>query len=90
MRTNFRSATVRLAASALPAFTLPVFAQAPPPAGFPGERAPEGPPAAILELSAEPAAIEPGGSATLRWEAINTYSLSIDPDGLISFAAEAS
>jgi hypothetical protein len=30
-------------------------------------------------LSAEPATIEPGEVATLRWEVLNAYSLSIDP-----------
>jgi hypothetical protein len=54
-------------------------AQAPPPAGFPGT-APAGPPAAIQRLSAEPARIEVGGSVMLRWEALNAYSLTIDPD----------
>jgi hypothetical protein len=54
-------------------------AQAPPPAGFPGA-APAGPPAVIRSLGAEPSAIEPGESATLRWDALNTYSLSLDPD----------
>jgi hypothetical protein len=53
-------------------------AQAPPPAGFPG-RPPPAPPAAIRNLTAEPEAIEAGQSATLRWEALNAYSLSIDP-----------
>jgi hypothetical protein len=54
------------------------FAQAPPPAGFPGN-APPSPPAIIRELTASPVNIEPGGSSTLRWEALNAYSLSIDP-----------
>jgi hypothetical protein len=53
-------------------------AQAPPPANFPG-RAPQGPPATILSLTAEPEEIEPGDSATLRWEVLNAYSLTIDP-----------
>jgi hypothetical protein len=68
-----------LHAASLLAFSAAAGAQAPPPAGFPGV-APVGPPAAIRALDAEPAAIEPGGSATLRWEALNAYSLSIDPD----------
>jgi len=55
------------------------FAQAPPPAGFPGTPPPS-PPAIIRELSAEPAAIELGGSTTLRWEALNAYSLTLEPD----------
>jgi hypothetical protein len=54
-------------------------AQAPPPAGFPGTPPPS-PPAIVRELTAEPAAIEPGGSTTLRWEALNAYSLTIEPD----------
>ncbi|HEY8519513.1 MAG TPA: hypothetical protein VIN61_05495 [Gammaproteobacteria bacterium] len=54
------------------------FAQAPPPAGFPGE-APAGPPAEILSFEATPASIAAGESTTLRWEALNTYSMSIEP-----------
>jgi hypothetical protein len=53
-------------------------AQAPPPAGFPG-KAPEGPPAEIVRFEAAPAAIESGQSVTLRWEALNAFSLSIAP-----------
>ena len=54
-------------------------AQAPPPAGFPGV-APPSPPAIIRELSAEPASIEqPGGSSLLGWEALNAYSLTLEP-----------
>jgi hypothetical protein len=53
-------------------------AQAPPPAGFPGTPPPS-PPAIIRELTAEPAAIEPGGATTLRWEALNAYSLKLEP-----------
>jgi hypothetical protein len=35
----------------------------------------------IRELTAEPAAIErPGDSAVLRWEALNAYSLAIEPE----------
>jgi hypothetical protein len=55
-----------------------VLAQAPPPAGFPGT-APPSPPATIRQLSAEPGEIEPGESATLRWDVLNSYSLSIEP-----------
>ena len=55
-------------------------AQAPPPAGFPGDRVPEGPPAEILAFSVEEAEIEPGDSTTLQWEVINAYSLTIEPD----------
>ena len=54
------------------------YAQAPPPAGFPG-KAPAGPPAEIVRFEAAPAAIEPGQSATLRWEVVNAYSLAIEP-----------
>ena len=54
------------------------FAQAPPPAGFPGTPPPS-PPAIIRELTAEPAAIDPGGATTLRWEALNAYSLTLEP-----------
>jgi len=55
-------------------------AQAPPPAGFPGAPPPS-PPAFIRELSAEPATTAaPGAEATLRWEASNAYSLTIEPD----------
>jgi hypothetical protein len=68
-----------LLAAALLALASAPAAQAPPPAGFPGV-APAGPPAQIRALGAEPEAIEPGGSATLRWDALNAYSLFIDPD----------
>jgi hypothetical protein len=54
-------------------------AQAPPPAGFPGIP-PPAPAAAIRALTADPAAIAAGESATLRWEALNAYSLSIEPE----------
>jgi hypothetical protein len=53
-------------------------AQAPPPAGFPG-KPPEGPPAEIVRFEAAPAAINPGQPVTLRWEALNAFSLSIAP-----------
>ncbi len=53
-------------------------AQAPPPAGFPGTPPPS-PPVVIHELAAEPTAIEAGGSATLRWEVSNAYSLTLEP-----------
>ena len=57
-----------------------VLAQAPPPAGFPGAPPPS-PPAFIRELSAEPATTAaPGAETTLRWEASNAYSLTIEPD----------
>jgi hypothetical protein len=67
-----------LAASTLASLSVAV-AQAPPPAGFPGTPPPS-PPAIIRELTAEPAVIEPGGSTTLRWEALNVYSLTLEPD----------
>jgi hypothetical protein len=54
------------------------YAQAPPPAGFPGT-APAGPPAEIVRFEAAPATIDPGQSVTLRWEALNAFSLSIEP-----------
>jgi hypothetical protein len=59
--------------------TLRAHAQAPPPANFPGTPPPS-PPATIQSLSAEPASVDAGGSTTLRWEAINAYSLAIAPD----------
>jgi hypothetical protein len=69
-----RSVFATLAFAAAPA----VLAQAPPPAGFPGTPPPS-PPVVIRELVAEPAAIEAGQTATLRWEALNAYSLSLMP-----------
>ena len=54
------------------------YAQAPPPAGFPG-KAPAGPPAEIVRFEAAPAAVDPGQSATLRWEVLNAYSVAIEP-----------
>jgi hypothetical protein len=54
-------------------------AQAPPPANFPGTPPPS-PPATIRSLIAEPTALDPGGSTMLRWEALNAYSLAIEPD----------
>jgi hypothetical protein len=57
---------------------VPAHGQAPPPAGFPGTPPPS-PPAIILDFSALPTIVTPGTSTTLRWEAINAYSLSIDP-----------
>ena len=53
-------------------------AQAPPPANFPGTP-PPAPPALIRDLSADPAAIEAGQATTLRWEALNAYSLALEP-----------
>src|SRR5262245_48024267 len=65
--------------SALAASTC-ALAQAPPPAGFPGAPPPS-PPALIRELRAVPATTAaPGASTTLRWEALNAYSLTIEPD----------
>jgi hypothetical protein len=54
-------------------------AQAPPPAGFPGTPPPS-PPVVIRELAADPTALESGQSTTLRWEALNAYSLTLEPD----------
>jgi hypothetical protein len=67
-----------IAALALASATV-ASAQAPPPAGFPGTPPPS-PRAIIRDFVAEPAAIEPGDSATLRWEALNVYSLALEPD----------
>jgi hypothetical protein len=53
-------------------------AQAPPPAGFPGTPPPS-PPVVIRELAADPAALDRGQSTTLRWEALNAYSLTLQP-----------
>jgi hypothetical protein len=74
MRTGASLLSILVAAAAADAS----FAQAPPPAGFPGTPPPS-PPAVIRELSAEPAAIEPGKTTTLRWDAINAYSLTLEP-----------
>jgi len=63
-------------------------AQAPPPAGFPG-KTPDGPSAEIVRFEVAPASIEPGEAATLRWEALNTYSLKIEP-GLGAVATRGS
>ncbi|MGD2167841.1 MAG: hypothetical protein PVF63_07005 [Gammaproteobacteria bacterium] len=52
-------------------------AQAPPPSGFPGI-APEGPEERILTFTVQPERIDPGESATLRWEGINAFTLTID------------
>src|SRR5262245_44204345 len=55
-------------------------AQAPPPTGFPGAPPPS-PTALSRELSAEPATtVASGAETTLRWEALNAYSLTIEPD----------
>jgi len=57
-----------------------VRAQAPPsPSGFPGA-APRGAPALIREFKAEPLGVEPGQAATLHWEVLNAYTVSIGPD----------
>jgi hypothetical protein len=73
------AARTRFGAPALAALiAATVGAQAPPPSGFPGE-APPGPPAKILSFTAEPDTVQAGGAATLRWAAVNAYSLSIDP-----------
>jgi hypothetical protein len=52
--------------------------QAPPPSGFPGV-APEGPPARILAFSADATEIAAGEPVTLHWEAINAYTIELDP-----------
>ena len=54
-------------------------AQAPPPAGFPGT-APQGPAATIVSFEASARSIEPGESVTLLWEALNTYSVTVEPE----------
>jgi len=70
----------RVIASLLLACASCALAQAPPPAGFPGTPPPS-PPALIREFSAAPATVEaPGREVTLRWDALNAYSLSIEPD----------
>jgi len=53
-------------------------AQAPPPSGFPGV-APEGPPQQILSFTADAESIRAGMPVTLRWAAVNAYSLRIEP-----------
>ncbi|HMB74121.1 MAG TPA: hypothetical protein VKQ06_11150, partial [Gammaproteobacteria bacterium] len=63
-------------------------AQAPPPSGFPGE-APDGPPERIVSFTVEPQQVDAGEAATLRWEAINAFSLTIDP-GLGAVATRGS
>jgi hypothetical protein len=55
-----------------------VAAQAPPPSAFPGE-APEGPQAAILYFEAGTETIERGESVALQWEALNTFSVALEP-----------
>jgi hypothetical protein len=56
----------------------PASAQAPPPSGFPGV-APKAPAQQIMSFSADAESITAGMPVTLRWEAINTYSLEIEP-----------
>lgn len=56
----------------------PAGAQAPPPSGFPGVP-PEGPAQRILSFTADAESIRAGMPVTLRWEAINAYSLEITP-----------
>lgn len=55
-----------------------LFAQAPPPSAFPGT-APQGPEERILYFRTDADNIEPGESAALQWEALNTFSVSIEP-----------
>ena len=75
------SAARGLALAVVGGLVLPaVCAQAPPsPSGFPGA-APRGAPALIRALEAEPANVEPGQAATLHWEVLNAYAVSIAPD----------
>jgi hypothetical protein len=69
-----------LLASLLLACASGAVAQAPPPAGFPGTPPPS-PPALIREFAAAPATSEaPGSEVTLRWDALNAYSLTIEPE----------
>ena len=68
-----------LAFGAALVFAATAGAQAPPPTGFPGD-APQGPPAEIVSFTAEPAELEAGASTTLRWEGLNAFSLTIEPD----------
>jgi hypothetical protein len=56
----------------------PAASQAPPPSGFPGT-APQGPEERIVDFTAEPQSIARGEPATLHWEAINAYKLTIEP-----------
>jgi hypothetical protein len=65
-------------------------AQAPPPAGFPGTPPPS-PSAVIREFYADPLVIEaaPGWRTTLRWEVLNAYSVTIDPEiGVVATRGE--
>jgi len=55
------------------------FAQAPPPSAFPGT-APAGPAERIVYFEAESDSIQRGESLQLRWEALNTFSVTIEPD----------
>ena len=74
----FRLLTRLALAAAGAAVCAPSVAQAPPPSGFPG-RAPQGPPAQIMRFTAEPARIAAGEGTTLAWEAVNAFSLEIEP-----------
>ena len=76
MRASLLSLSI-LAAAATAAASF-VQAQAPPPAGFPGTPPPS-PPAAIREFAAAAATVERGASTVLRWEALNAYSLTLEP-----------
>ena len=70
-----------LLALLLGAYAVTAAGQAPPPAGFPGTP-PQGPPVTIRTFSAEPVTTGGGADeyALLRWDVINAYSLSIEPD----------
>jgi hypothetical protein len=64
-------------------FTCAAGAQAPPPAGFPG-KAPTGPAVEIVRFAAEPTTTRPGQAATLHWEVVNAFSLTIDGVGPVA------
>lgn len=53
-------------------------AQAPPPSAFPGQ-APDGPEAAIVYFEGATDSIERGESVALQWEALNTFSVTLEP-----------
>jgi hypothetical protein len=73
----FRRVAIGIALAA----TMPLacaLAQAPPPSAFPGT-APTGPAERIVYFEAEFDSIQRGESLQLRWEALNTYSVTIEP-----------
>lgn len=75
--TSSRCLTPLLVAAAFIAAT--AAAQAPPPSAFPGEP-PPAPAADILLFSSETIEQDDGTALQLRWEAINAYSVEIEPD----------